>query len=340
MAVGDAPIDEHGAFHSAITVIRWILIVAAAGLLLPVLATLLLRQFSVATPWAVAYVAASPFALFAGLGSMVLFLIARSWAGVSAAAALTAVLALTQAPLYLGSAAPGGPTTQLTVLTVNTYKGNVDAESLVAAVRHHDVDVLAVQELTDDAIRRLRSAGLEDLLPSNVLRPGRGSTGNGVWARYPLELIETPGDFAHPPVAATMDVDGLQLFIATVHPISPFPDDTANWGADLDRLVTWLGTVDGPAIIAGDFNATFDHRPFRDVLATGYRDAAEQAGSGFLPTYPANRRRLPLLITIDHVIVSDGIVAADVARVHVDGTDHEGLVATLAVPNDSAVPDP
>ena len=50
------------------------------------------------------------------------------------------------------------------------------------------------------------------------------------------------------------------------------------------------------AVIAGgDFNATVDHAQFRHLLSGGYRDAAEQAGAGFVPTYPTDYPFPPLL---------------------------------------------
>ena len=285
-----------------VTVARWTLIVAGGVAVGPVVATLLLRQIAITTPWAVAYVAASPFVPVAGLAALVLFVLARSWIGVAVGAALTAVLLVTQVPLYLGSAAPTGPTSELTVMTVNLHFGLGDAADIVDTVRREGVELLAVQELDHGALAALEAAGLEDVLQHAWTRPDGGAAGNGLWSRYPLDPLPRRSGFGHPPVAATMDLHGLPVFVAAVHAVSPYPDDTARWSSELDELADWLGEVDGPAVVAGDFNATLDHPQFRDVLATGYRDAAEQAGAGFLPTFPANRRRLPLLITIDHVL--------------------------------------
>ena len=156
--------------------------------------------------------------------------------------------------------------------------------------------------------------------------------GIGVWSERPLDPIPGPDGFRDPPIVAVLDHDGQPLVVASVHPVSPYPDDTARWSREMTLLAEWLDDLDRPAIVAGDFNVTTDHRQFRDLLATGFEDAATQAGRGWLPTFPANRRRVPLLITIDHVLASDGIVAADVDRVVVGDTDHAALVAHLAVP--------
>jgi endonuclease/exonuclease/phosphatase family metal-dependent hydrolase len=82
----------------------------------------------------------------------------------------------------------------------------------------------------------------------------------------------------------------------------------------------------------GDFNASSDHVLFRDVLDAGVRDAAEQAGSGWQPTWPTTRYGqdwLRPLLTIDHVLTSEHWVAVDTDTVEIPRTDHLALVAKL-----------
>jgi endonuclease/exonuclease/phosphatase (EEP) superfamily protein YafD len=82
--------------------------------------------------------------------------------------------------------------------------------------------------------------------------------------------------------------------------------------------------------VAGDFNATYDVQPFRRLLRNGYRDAAEQGGSGFTPTYPANATPPPL-IAIDHILTRR-CTATSTDVVPLPGSDHRGLVSSIAVP--------
>jgi endonuclease/exonuclease/phosphatase (EEP) superfamily protein YafD len=313
-------------------VVRWVLVLAGVLAAIPVVVTLVLRQFDIASPLVVGYVAATPMVTFSGVASVLLLAAARWWSGTAVAGALTVVLVLTQVPLYLGSAPPEGPSTEVTVMTVNLHYGGGDAATVVRLARDLDVDVLALEELTPGSRAAMEAAGLDELLPHSVAHPQGGPGGNGLWSRFPLAALPMPDGFRRPPVAAQMDVDGQTVFLAAVHPTSPYPSNTVEWSAELGRLETWLAPIEGPIVVAGDFNATYDHRPFRDVLASGLRDAAEQVGAGFLPTYPAGRRRIPLVITIDHVLSGGGIVAVEVRRIDVAGTDHAGLVAVLAVP--------
>jgi endonuclease/exonuclease/phosphatase (EEP) superfamily protein YafD len=106
----------------------------------------------------------------------------------------------------------------------------------------------------------------------------------------------------------------------------------------LDRLPVTLSEIGdqagaGCVIVAGDVNSTTDMRPFRALLRNGYRDAAEQSGAGFKPTFPGNSR-LPPLIVIDHVLTRN-CTATSLRTLKVPGSDHRGLVVTIAIPQSS-----
>jgi len=58
---------------------------------------------------------------------------------------------------------------RLRVLTVNALCGAADAAAILGIVQQHDVDVLAVQELTPQLVTRLAAAGLAHLLPFSHL---------------------------------------------------------------------------------------------------------------------------------------------------------------------------
>ena len=312
--------------------LRIVLAVAGGCALVPVVVSLVLRQVAVDRPRLVAYVAGTPVVVFAGFAAVVLFALARTRIGVAVAGILTIILALSQVPLYLGTASPAPGSTPLTVMTLNMHYGEADPEAVLAAVRTHDVDVLATVEMTPEAVDGLQRAGIDDLLPFNDLKPRGNASGNGVWSRLPMTHVDTPGDFAHQPVSTMLDYHGRPIFFSAVHPLSPYPADAAGWSEEMGRIATWLDDIHGLAVVAGDFNATRDHKQFRDILDTGFADAATQAGVGWQPTYPANRRRIPLLVAIDHVLVQGGIVATDVTRLDIPDTDHAGLVAALMVP--------
>lgn len=81
------------------------------------------------------------------------------------------------------------PALDVRVMTVNLQFGRGDPAAVVAAARAHDVDLIAVQELTAPARAALAGAGLDDAFPYRFVRT-RGvaspAGGTGMWSRYPL----------------------------------------------------------------------------------------------------------------------------------------------------------
>src|SRR5690606_25218056 len=95
----------------------------------------------------------------------------------------------------------------------------------------------------------------------------------------------------------------------------------------------------GPAVMTGDFNAARWHPQFRAVLASGWRDAHELLGRALRPSWPIGHPvlRVPF-VRIDHALVTDDLVVTDVRDVRVAGSDHRGLIVTIAPSAPAATP--
>jgi endonuclease/exonuclease/phosphatase (EEP) superfamily protein YafD len=95
--------------------------------------------------------------------------------------------------------------------------------------------------------------------------------------------------------------------------------------------------LDHPLVVAGDFNAVNDHGPMQALQRAGLKSATDVAGAGWLPTYPANRL-IPPLLPIDHVLINEDLTATSVTSFAVSGTDHRGLLATIAASDRNVAP--
>ena len=192
--------------------------------------------------------------------------------------------------------------------------------AVVRAVERHRVDVLVVQELTPGMVHRLAEAGVDALLPYCHLDPRPGRDGTGLWARWPLApLPPVPGLVSAAPRARIEPVDGWPVTLTGVHP-EPRCAAMCGGGTGLAAIRSTLVASDGQQVVAGDFNATRDHRPFRDLLAAGFLDCADAARRRPWPgfTWPAAAGSpIPPVMRLDHVLVSRG--GATVAL-----TDHPG----------------
>lgn len=268
--------------------------------------------------------------------ALLAFLLGRHWWLAGLAACLIAVLVIVELPWHLGEHPEPGAL-PLRVMTTNMQYGRADAASLTA-VADANADVVMVQEINPEAVRRLTAAGLDEAFPHHILDARPGAAGVGLYSRHPLtESRRIPGfTLAMVSARVTITPGAPAVTVLSVHLAAPWPQPIGDWRADLARLPDTLADVateasDGAVLVGGDFNSTIDMQPFRQLLVNGYRDAARQAGTGREMTYPANRR-FPPVLGIDHVLTRNAI-AESTRTVELPNTDHRALLATVMVPS-------
>ncbi|XVV17647.1 endonuclease/exonuclease/phosphatase family protein [Actinoplanes sp. CA-131856] len=285
-----------------------------------------------------AVVVVLPFTPYAVAGSLVLLVVIvalRQWRAAVVAGLATAVLA----GCVVGRVVPDrdrGPRdgVALTILSANMLIGRGDPEEIVRRVRDEDVGVLALQEFTAGGQAALARAGLGRLLPYSSIAPQRardpyGTTGSAVYSRFPLTgsgFRLNYGGFQQ--AYASVTVPGAKpVVVESVHPAAPHSLDVlGDWRRDLKDQP-------GPGrVLAGDFNATLDHKQLRDLLGRGYRDAAATMGKGLIPSWgPYADRPIPP-ITIDHVLVDRKIGIGRYAAYDLPGSDHRMVLAAVVLP--------
>ena len=309
-----------------------LLTVATYALIAIGIGGLLARHWSPHHIVALAIIAFSPYLMLGAALALLVALVRRRWTAVVAAAVVTAAGLTTQVPHYIGEDAPRGAV-EVRVMTFNLRLGAADAEEIVRRVRHDDIDLLMLQELTVTGLTKLTAAGLDRELPHNQSKPGFiGPEGTGVWSRHPIRNGRLVKGLSFTTPAALVAVPGVRqpVYAMAMHPAGPIKASTF-WAKDMVAVPYILRAVPpGVAIVGGDFNATPDNVWFRRILqAPGYANAIDQAGSGPIRTYNA-QHPLPL-IAIDHVLTR-GAVATDVRGVDIPGSDHRAIIATVAIP--------
>ena len=249
-------------------------------------------------------------------------------------AAVTAVLVALNVVWLVPRFVPDSPQNgdQLVVLQANLRFGLADPDAIVALVKERHVDVLATEELTEAAVQGLKRAGLERELGFSELAAFPAADGCGLWSRYPLDALpafaarfQAPGAVVHTP---NRDV--------VVRVLHPFP--VTLWGGggefrrDYARLTRQVARLDGdlPTVLAGDFNASVDNTELRRLMGDRFRDASEVAGSGVLRTW-SPRLGWPALLHLDHVLVDQHLDVRSTEVVHLPGSDHRGVLATLVL---------
>ncbi len=305
----------------------WALLAVSAGLV-----AVRLGGWDDGTPLAMAVVGL-PYAALGAVLALGVLLALRSWWPAAVAGVLVAVQLVWLVPRLVpdGGAAPAADAPRLRVATSNAYMGQADAADLVRLVREQRVDVLAMEELGPGAVARLEQAGIASVLPYRELPPGRDTV---LYSRLPLTPLDpSASEAAREQVSAEVTVGGRTVRLTAVHTYYPL-GDAERWSADFDGLRAAVAGATRNAVLLGDFNASLDHAPMRDLLDTGLTDTHAELGRGAAPTWPESNADFPGLwpvIQLDHVLHGEVLRAVSVTEHTVRGADHRAVVAELAV---------
>jgi vancomycin resistance protein VanJ len=193
---------------------------------------------------------------------------------------------------------------------------------------------------------------LSDRYPYQALHPtSKGYSGCAVLSRFPISedqaffLVEGMHLSQH----LVLGVEGESLHFFNVHLqpprlpgevriasllLVPSYYDTTIQDQELARLLEELAPVEGPVVVAGDFNMT-DQSPGYRRLSSELGDAFRESGWGFGLTYPdVEVRSVPTpfpLVRIDYVFHSMDITALRAQVGDRGGPNHRYLVAELAL---------
>ena len=301
-----------------------------------------------ALPYLPVVVSLSPWYVLPAALALALTLVGRRWLSALVAVACIATQISWQLPFFEPSATlPAAATRSITtaspnpidayarVMTLNVYRGAADPASIVRLVSAERVEVLALQETTDAFVRALDAAGIRRYLPYSNVASSDGVYGNGLWSVTPLgdpvkDEVHSSASFMPAGTVAFSDGAASVRFVS-VHTTSPTRGYWSLWRRSLDELGAMRAQDGRRYVFMGDFNATYDHAPFRDFLGDRFSDASRQYGHGLMFTWPADRRGVPRFAGIDHVVVDRGITAGRVEVRTVPGSDHAALLATIAV---------
>ena len=222
-----------------------------------------------------------------------------------------------------------------TVYSANVLYDNPDFDAVAAEVLARDAEVVVINEMTDAAYDAMLAAGVFERYDTEVY--WRNHTfGEMLLARIPVKDtgIDNLGGMGVP--WAVLNLDGTEAKVYAVHVHAPkMRSDRHVWRRNLDavgRALEARGAT--PTVFAGDFNSTLWHGPFRDLLARGLTDGHDQQGRGLTRTWRSPvvpLRWLGPIMGLDHVLVTDDAFVTGIDNVDMPGSDHRGVVATVAV---------
>ena len=283
---------------------------------------------------AVALIAFTPYVALGAAIAAPLAVLARCRRQALVIAACTGVLIVQVAPRAIPDSPPDPRPNgaELRVLGANLLYGRADLAALVELVRYHRIDAVALSELTPKASERISRSPLAELLPHAIVEPRGGPFGAGILSRHPLRRLPAPATGGDAQVlSGRIELPhGASAELHAVHPPPPRSPE------EVEQLARYLAALpaadpaDPPRLLVGDFNATLDHSEFRELLDSGYVDAADARGAGLVTTWSAGLPYLP--VTIDHMLADERAEVLDFAVEDLPGSDHQAVFAALQLP--------
>jgi endonuclease/exonuclease/phosphatase (EEP) superfamily protein YafD len=303
--------------------------------LLPAMTATVLRVFPPADDQTARLAAFIPYGLLGYLLALSCLLIALLRARDRLMPTVITIAVMTLAAYHLVWLAPlfvndhrEATTPKFRLMSLNVLGGGADSEQVAEHAAKADIVILV--EATPDALTALKPFGWDERFPYSLGDPKDGFTNTAVYSRFPLSHSTQIGGTSFQQWVTTARVPKVgDIRLIAVHPCNPYCGGD-RWSAEhqvVRRAV--IDNIDQPLVVAGDFNAVDDHGPMQALRRDGLQSATDVAGAGWLPTYPSNSR-LPPLLPIDHVMINEDVTATSVTSFAITGTDHRGLIATLA----------
>lgn len=244
-------------------------------------------------------------------------------------------------PEFIGSlqTRPAAPVSgSVTLMTHNLFGMNYEMDKVVAAIAAEDPDIIVLQEYFGEQATELHPALLAGYPYFARCRGGKRAN-LGLYARIPFDQADEDacpsnayGTTRTAHILASFHPDNGKAFsVITTHMDWPLP--VSRQQEQLTALSEVVDKVEGPLILAGDFNST----PWSYAL----RDFVQRNGlvrqTMNLITFPmrwyylgAWRNTVPFL-PLDHVMTKGGIVVHDIHRGPATASDHLPVVLRFSV---------
>lgn len=230
-----------------------------------------------------------------------------------------------------GQPPPDGTAIGLRAASVNLLYRNPSVDDVATDLQARDIDLIVFSEFTPEHKITLVDQQLDEAFPYQINREGGLAGGMAVWSKYPITeypITEQPRlDTVNRTIDATVDGPDGEIRIFAVHPPTPIYSFD-QWVRELDEIGDVADSVTEPTLVIGDFNASFWHPSFRDLLGRGLTDAHLSLGHGWSTSWP-NGRKIPRFVRLDHALTGNGLVSTAVEDFHVTGSDHAAFIVTV-----------
>ncbi len=262
------------------------------------------------------------------------YLLLKKYIRAGALGAVFVVHAMVILPLHLpaeqnGSAPQSGKT--LKIMSINVHTSNRNSDGVLELVREEKPDLLLLMEVDHRWIRELNP--LTEMYSPHRAVPRPDNFGIALYSRRPLDEINvrTETEKYVPVITARFKHDGQVIHFTGLHTLPPAsPSYSANRNKLLSEIAEDVANTSGPTIVMGDLNTTSWSPYFQSfVRQSGLNDSRK--GFGIQPTWPSSGALFPLLIPVDHCLVSDDLTVVNRRVLRDIGSDHYPIMVSLTV---------
>ncbi|HZS04888.1 MAG TPA: endonuclease/exonuclease/phosphatase family protein [Blastocatellia bacterium] len=233
-------------------------------------------------------------------------------------------------PMSVMSGRGAGPKAHnFRVLLSNVLYRNRNYRLVTDLVRTENPDVVILQEATSEWLEALKE--LSTSYPYSRREPENVGT-IACFSRYPLEDVDaTITDRAKPWMIITkVNIGGKAVSLISIHPPPPVSrTGLPNRNEQFAVTAAIARLLPAPMMVVGDLN-TSPWSPYFSRFISESGLVSTRKGFGVLPTWPTYLP--PMMIPIDHCLVSPDIKVVNCRTGSDVGSDHLPLVVDLLIP--------
>lgn len=257
------------------------------------------------------------------------FILMRKRAYVSMAVMVVVINAVYVIPIYSKTShnAGGVHGKHLKIFQANVLTSNTQYASLVDQIITESPDIVVLQEIDSKWLTELNV--LKAQYSHNIAVPSKDNFGMAIYSKIPItnHVVHKWSDFDIPNIEAIFDLDGNAFQMIATHLLPPVNKRffTAR-KTHFEAMANAINAAELPSIVLGDFNTTGWSDEYKNLKSsTGLINTSN--GFGYIPTWPTTLA--PLMIPIDHCLVSKDFRVNDFRSGQRFGSDHWPLIIEL-----------
>jgi endonuclease/exonuclease/phosphatase (EEP) superfamily protein YafD len=229
------------------------------------------------------------------------------------------------------------------VVVANVYIDNATPAEAARQLVEVAADLVVIVESTPAFMQVFDEEGGAEAYPHRVFDPDDDSDYAVTLATRrelgPRSLMTRLGPLRL--AIADIDVDGTSTLVVALNPMATVdPGGHVTWKEQIEVLTSFVPSLTGPVMIAGDMNTTRYRPEFEQLLALGLSDAIDALGRGLSPSFKLGAGgvlgAIGPVARLDHALVNDAIHPLELENLESCGSDHVPFRLRVAIRPDAS----